>query len=102
MTLIAARVQERGLRIKRHNEKVRSSGIGVLLPERATDTVPEVARERYRTFVAHYKTIEKLKQVSAAALWLSPRPQPLTRTCVGVHVYCDQCDWLHCRCASVD
>lgn len=55
--------QERGLRIKRHNEKVRSSGIGVLLPERATDTVPEVARERYRTFVAHYKTIEKLKQV---------------------------------------
>ncbi len=41
---------KRGREIQEHNRQVRESGIGKLLEERATDTDPELCRNRYRTF----------------------------------------------------
>jgi adenylate kinase len=55
---------KRGREIVAHNERVRETGIGQLLEERATDLSEEACRKRYRVFMDQtYNVLQSLKQV---------------------------------------
>jgi adenylate kinase len=55
---------KRGREIVAHNERVRETGIGRLLEERATDLSEESCRKRYRVFMEQtYHVLQSLKQV---------------------------------------
>src|SRR5258708_14825378 len=41
---------KRGREIQEHNRQVRASGVGHMLDDRPTDTVPALCRKRYKTF----------------------------------------------------
>jgi len=45
-----------------HNEEVRRTGWGQLMPERPTDFLEEAARQRYAIFIKHYDTLKTLRQ----------------------------------------
>lgn len=51
----------RGNMAKQHNEWVRNSGQGQLIPERATDMDEELIRKRYSIFKQHYSAMLGLK-----------------------------------------
>jgi len=54
----------RGKKAQEHNEKVRESGVGELMEERATDFDEDTARRRYRTFKeGTYEALKNLKQI---------------------------------------
>jgi adenylate kinase len=55
---------KRGREIVAHNERVRETGIGQILEERATDLNEESCRKRYRVFMEQtYHVLQSLKQV---------------------------------------
>jgi hypothetical protein len=55
---------KRGREIVAHNERVRETGVGVLLEERATDMSEEACRKRYRVFMEQtYSVLQSLKEV---------------------------------------
>jgi adenylate kinase len=55
---------KRGREIVAHNERVRETGIGKLLEERATDLSEDSCRKRYRVFMEQtYHVLQSLKQV---------------------------------------
>ena len=54
----------RGRQTREHNEKVRESGVGEFLEERATDFDENTARRRYRTFKeGTYEALKNLRQI---------------------------------------
>lgn len=54
----------RGTEVREHNEKVRATGVGELLEERATDLSVETARNRYRVFKERtWEALASLKQI---------------------------------------
>ncbi|ORY04102.1 hypothetical protein K493DRAFT_276122 [Basidiobolus meristosporus CBS 931.73] len=55
-----ARQLKRGKQIREHNEKVRKTGVGQLLEERATDFDEEIVRKRYQVFTQHYSALMEL------------------------------------------
>ncbi|HSI10850.1 MAG TPA: nucleoside monophosphate kinase [Chthoniobacter sp.] len=59
-----ARQMKRGREVLAHNEEVRSSGLGELWEERATDFDPALARNRYRVFKEKtYDALVSLKEI---------------------------------------
>ena len=55
---------KRGREIIAHNERVRETGVGTLLEERATDLNEESCRKRYRVFMEQtYSVLQSLKEV---------------------------------------
>lgn len=59
-----ARQLKRGQEVLAHNEEVRSSGIGELWEERATDFEPALARNRYQVFKEKtYDALVSLKEI---------------------------------------
>ena len=55
---------KRGREIIAHNERVRETGVGTLLEERATDLNEESCRKRYRVFMDQtYSVLQSLKEV---------------------------------------
>jgi len=57
-----ARQLKRGREILEHNKRVRETGQGVPLEERATDLDPELCRKRYETYkVTTYEALESLR-----------------------------------------
>lgn len=59
-----ARQLKRGKEVLAHNAEVRSSGLGELWEERATDFDPELARNRYRVFKEKtYDALVSLKSI---------------------------------------
>ena len=55
---------KRGREIVAHNERVRETGVGTLLEERATDLNEEACRKRYRVFMEQtYSVLQSLKEV---------------------------------------
>ena len=55
---------KRGREILAHNERVRETGVGVLLEERATDMSEEACRKRYHVFMEQtYSVLQSLKEV---------------------------------------
>ncbi len=54
---------KRGLETLAHNQRVRDTGMGELLEERATDLSEEACRKRYRVFMEQtYDVLQSLKQ----------------------------------------
>lgn len=54
---------KRGRSIIAHNQRVRETGVGQLLEERATDMAEEACRKRYRVFMEQtYGVLQSLKQ----------------------------------------
>lgn len=54
---------KRGRAIIAHNQRVRETGVGQLLEERATDMAEEACRKRYRVFMEQtYAVLQSLKQ----------------------------------------
>lgn len=54
---------KRGRQIIAHNQRVRETGVGELLEERATDTSEDAARKRYRIFTeAAFQALNELKR----------------------------------------
>lgn len=54
---------KRGRSIIAHNQRVRETGVGTLLEERATDMADEACRKRYRVFMEQtYGVLQSLKQ----------------------------------------
>lgn len=59
-----ARQMKRGREVLAHNEEVRSSGLGEIWEERATDFDPALARNRYRVFKEKtYDALVSLKEI---------------------------------------
>lgn len=59
-----ARQLARGQETAAHNQRVRDTGIGELLEERATDVSEEACRKRYRVFMDQtYDVLQSLKQI---------------------------------------
>lgn len=59
-----ARQLKRGQEVLAHNEEVRRSGLGELWEERATDSDPELARNRYKVFKEKtYDALVSLKEL---------------------------------------
>jgi len=55
---------KRGRELVAHNERVRETGVGRLLEERATDLSEESCRQRYRVFMDQtYHVLQRLKEV---------------------------------------
>ena len=54
----------RGRNVRAHNAKVKASGVGELLEERATDYSQEAARKRYRVFKeTTYEALQSLRKI---------------------------------------
>src|SRR5690606_23942527 len=59
-----ARQLKRGQEVLAHNQEVRRSGLGELWEERATDSDPELARNRYKVFKEKtYDALVSLKEL---------------------------------------